>query len=144
MDRCQSSGRCYRRGGGGALLKYTIRINQLAVNMQLLRMAMTGLDEKVKRGLVQQEESVDALGGQIHYTKLRVGLNPGNFTSSRDSAWYGIATIHGTLEGLEANLKANMILEMRSEMKSVFQETKDVTLINTRDEFKKVVLPLKT
>jgi hypothetical protein len=129
---------------GGPLLNNTLRTNQLSVNMELSRMAITGLDKQVTRGQVQQDESADVLGGQIHDTKLRLGLNPGNFTSSGDLAWDGIATIHGTLEGLEANLKVNMMLAMRSEMKSAFQEIKEAALANTRAEFKKLVLPLKT
>jgi hypothetical protein len=46
---------------GDPLLNDTLRTNQLAVNMQLLRMALVGMGDNFKREHSQLEESDDAL-----------------------------------------------------------------------------------
>jgi hypothetical protein len=86
---------------GDPILNDALCTNQLAINVQLLRMVLAGMDEKFKRLHSQLEAFSDALGGQIHDTDLKLGTNPGKFTSPEDSAWDGTATTQGTLGGME-------------------------------------------
>jgi hypothetical protein len=76
-------------------------------------LASAGIFLKVKRVHLQLDKFMNALGGQIHDTKLRLGTNPGRFSSPEDSVWGGIATIHGTVEDMEARVRYQVLLDAR-------------------------------
>jgi hypothetical protein len=129
---------------GYQLLNYMLRTNQLSVNMQLLGMALAGIVTRVKRGHVQLEEVVESLGGQTHYTNMRLDTKPGMFASSEDSVLDGIATIQGNFEGLEASIISQDMSDMREEMQCVLQDIKSEVLATTHANFNQLVAPLKS
>jgi hypothetical protein len=55
----------------------SLRTNQLAINLKLMRLNVETLERRLSKGLVSYEETLGSLGSQIHATRFQVGKYPG-------------------------------------------------------------------
>jgi hypothetical protein len=63
----------------------SLRTNQLAINLKLMRMNVETLERRLTKGLVSYEEALEILGSQVHATRLQVGRDSGIYTSGEES-----------------------------------------------------------
>jgi hypothetical protein len=71
----------------------SLRTNQLAINLKLMRMNVETLERRLTKGLVSYEEALESLGSQVHATRVQVGKYSGIYTSGEESVWEGIAGV---------------------------------------------------
>jgi hypothetical protein len=64
----------------------SLRTNQLAINLKLMRMNVETLKRRLTKGLVSYEEALEILGSQVHATRVQVGKDSGIYTSGKNQS----------------------------------------------------------
>jgi hypothetical protein len=80
----------------------SLRTNQLAINLKLMRMNIETFERRLTKGLVSYEEALESLGSQVHATRVQVGRDSGIYTSREESVWEGIAGVHVKMDSMES------------------------------------------
>jgi hypothetical protein len=90
----------------------SLRTNQLAINLTLMRMKVETLERRLTKGLVSYEEALESLGCQVHATRVQVGRDPGIYTSGEESVWEGIDGAHVKMDSMEARILSEILSEI--------------------------------
>jgi hypothetical protein len=90
----------------------SLRTNQLAINLKLMRMNVETLERRLTKGLVSYEEALESLGSQVHATRVQLGKDSGIYTSGEDSIWEGIAGAHVKMDSMESRIRSDILSEI--------------------------------
>jgi hypothetical protein len=90
----------------------SLRINQLAINLKLMRMNVETLERRLTKGLVSYEEALESLGTQVHATRVQLGKYSGMYTSGKDSVWEGIDGVHVKVDSMESRIRSDILSEI--------------------------------
>jgi hypothetical protein len=90
----------------------SLRTNQLAINLKLMRMNVETLERRLTKGLVSYEEALESLGSQVHATRVQLGKYSGIYTSGEDSVWEGIADAHVKMDSMESRIRSEILSEI--------------------------------
>jgi hypothetical protein len=55
----------------------SLRTNQLAINLKVMRMNVETLERRLTKGLVSYEEALESLGSQVHATRVQLRKDSG-------------------------------------------------------------------
>jgi hypothetical protein len=90
----------------------SIRTNQLAINLKLMRINAETLERRLSKGLVSYEDTLESLGSQIHATRVQVGKDSGIYTSGEDSVWERIDGVHVKVDSMEGRIRSDIMAEI--------------------------------
>jgi hypothetical protein len=90
----------------------SLRTNQLAINLNLMRINVETLERCLTKGLVSYEEALESLGSQVHATRVQLGKDSGIYTSGKDSVWEGIAGAHVNMDSMESRIRSDILSEI--------------------------------
>jgi hypothetical protein len=90
----------------------SLRTNQLAINLKLMRMNVETLERRLTKGLVSYEEALESLVSQVHATRVQVGKDSGIYTSGEESVWEGIAGVHLNMDSMESRIRSDILSEI--------------------------------
>jgi hypothetical protein len=90
----------------------SLRTNQLAINLKLMRMNAETLERRLSKGLVSYEEALESLGSQVHATRVQAGRDSGMYTSGEESVWEGIDGAHAKIDSMEARIRSEILSEI--------------------------------
>jgi hypothetical protein len=90
----------------------SLRTDQLAINLKLMRMNVETLEMHLTKGLVSYEEALESLGSQVHATRVQLGKYSGIYTSGEDSVWEGIAGAHVKMDSMESRIRSDILSEI--------------------------------
>jgi hypothetical protein len=90
----------------------SLRTNQLAINLKLMRMNVETLERRLTKGLVSYEEALESLGSQVHATRVQVGKYSGIYTSGEESVWEGITGVHVKMDSMESRIRSEILSEI--------------------------------
>jgi hypothetical protein len=90
----------------------SLRTNQLAIHLKLMRMNIETLERRLTKGLVSYEEALESLGSQVHATRLQVRKDSGIYTSGEESVWEGIAGFHVKMDSMESRIRSEILFEI--------------------------------
>jgi hypothetical protein len=93
--------------GVGPLTGETLRTNQLAINVGLMKMAVEMVDDNVQRGLAGHDDAIDSLGGQLHDMRIHISNNPDAFSDANASVWEGLSAVNGKVDGAHQQLTSD-------------------------------------
>jgi hypothetical protein len=88
-----------------------------------MKLAVETVDGGVQRLFSDHDDTLDALGGQLHDLHLHSGINPDTLSDPNASLWEGIAVGNGNVDGARQQLDLDVFYlvkvtmsEMRSEL----------------------------
>jgi hypothetical protein len=90
----------------------SLRTNQLAINLKLMRMNVETFERRLTKGLVSYEEALESLGIQVHATRVQVGKDSGIYTSGEEPVWEGIAGVHAKMDSMESMIRSEILSEI--------------------------------
>jgi hypothetical protein len=90
----------------------SLRTNQFAIKLKLMRMHVLTLERRLTKGLVSYEEALESLGSQVHATRVQVGRDSGIYTSGEESVWEGIAGAHVKMDSMESRIRSEILSEI--------------------------------
>jgi hypothetical protein len=90
----------------------SLRTNQLAINLKLMRMNVETLERRLTKGLVSYEEALESVGSQVHATRVQVGRDSDIYTSGEESVWEGIAGVHVKMDSMESRIQSEILSEI--------------------------------
>jgi hypothetical protein len=90
----------------------SLRTNQLAIKLKLMRMNVETLERRLTKGLFSYEEALESLGSQVHATRVPVGKDSGIYTSGEDSVWEGISRVHVKMDSMESRIRSDILSEI--------------------------------
>jgi hypothetical protein len=90
----------------------SLRTNQLAINLKIMRMNVETLERRLTKGLVSYEEALESLDSQVHATRVQVGRESGIYTSGEESVWEGIAGVHVKMDSMESRIRSEILSEI--------------------------------
>jgi hypothetical protein len=121
----------YNDGGlDEPLIRETLCTNKLALNLGSTKLAVETVDGNVHRGFAGCDDTLNSLGGQLHYLHLRLGTNPDTFSDSNASLWEGISVVSGKVDGAPQQLA----LDVSSLVKATFSEMRSELLAEAKSK----------
>jgi uncharacterized protein YqgV (UPF0045/DUF77 family) len=90
----------------------SLRTNQLAINLKLMRTNIETLERRLTKGLVSYEEALESLGSQVHATRVQIGKDSGIYTSGEESVWEVIAGVHVKMDSMESRIQSEIFSEI--------------------------------
>jgi hypothetical protein len=90
----------------------SLRTNQLAINLKLMRMNVETLERRLTKGLVSYEEALESLGSQFHATRDQVGRDSGIYTYGEESIWEGISGAHVKMDSMDSRIRSEILSEI--------------------------------